>query len=78
MFRSSRAFSRRVLLSQLAVIIVTLALVTGVFAWMAARTVTDVSETEALATARALASSPEVRRGSTIASESPNRCRPPR
>lgn len=71
MFRSSRAFSRRVLLSQLAVIIVTLALVTGVFAWMAARTVTDVSETEALATARALASSPEVRRGSTIASESP-------
>lgn len=77
MFRSSRAFSRRVLLSQLAVIIVTLALVTGVFAWMAARTVTDVSETEALATARALASSPEVRRGSTIASESPETMPPP-
>lgn len=69
MSRSSRAFSRRVLLSQLAVIVVTLALVTGVFAWMAARAVTDVSETEALATARALASAPEVREGSTQASE---------
>ncbi|NNV09429.1 hypothetical protein ETC03_25060 [Geobacillus sp. MMMUD3] len=56
MSRSSRAFSRRVLVSQLAVIVATLALVTGVFAWMAARAVTDVSETEALATARALAS----------------------
>ena len=54
--RSSRAFSRRVLLSQLAVIIATLALVTGVFSWMAAQAVTDVSETEALATARTLAS----------------------
>ncbi|MGN6034040.1 ATP-binding protein [Brevibacterium casei] len=69
MSRSSRAFSRRVLVSQLAVIVATLALVTGVFAWMAARAVTDVSETEALATARALASAPEVREGSTRASE---------
>ncbi|RAE70477.1 sensor histidine kinase, partial [Burkholderia multivorans] len=58
-----------VLVSQLAVIVATLALVTGVFAWMAARAVTDVSETEALATARALASAPEVREGSTRASE---------
>jgi two-component system CitB family sensor kinase len=57
-----------VLLSQLAVVVVLLALVTGVFAWMGARAVTDVSETEALATARTLASDPEVREGSTRAS----------
>ncbi len=56
------------LLSQLAVVVVLLALVTGVFAWMGARAVTDVSETEALATARTLASAPEVREGSTRAS----------
>lgn len=66
--RSSRAFSRRVLLSQLAVIIATLALVTGVFSWMAAQAVTDVSETEALATARTLASATAVREGATRAS----------
>ncbi|MCM1011240.1 MULTISPECIES: sensor histidine kinase [unclassified Brevibacterium] len=66
--RSSRAFSRRVLLSQLAVIIATLALVTGVFSWMAAQAVTDVSETEALATARTLASASAVREGATRAS----------
>ena len=66
--RSVRSFSRRVLLSQLAVVVVLLALVTGVFAWMGARAVTDVSETEALATARTLASDPEVREGSTRAS----------
>lgn len=69
MSRSSRPFSRRVLLSQLVVVVVILALVTGVFAWMGARTVTDVSETEALATARALASTAAVRDGSTRASK---------
>lgn len=59
------------LLSQLAVIVVTLALVTGVFAWMGARTVTEVTETKALATARALAIDPEVRKGATRASAEP-------
>nr|WP_284711008.1 sensor histidine kinase [Brevibacterium sp. XM4083] len=56
------------MLSQLAVIIATLALVTGVFSWMAAQAVTDVSETEALATARTLASASAVREGATRAS----------
>ena len=56
------------LFSQLAVIVVTLALVTGAFAWMGARSVTEVTETKALATARALAIDPEVRKGSTRAS----------
>ncbi|GAA1846147.1 sensor histidine kinase [Brevibacterium marinum] len=56
------------LLSQLAVVVVTLALVTGVFAWMGARAVTDVTETKALATARTLAIDPEVRKGATRAS----------
>ncbi|MGO2985960.1 MAG: sensor histidine kinase, partial [Brevibacterium aurantiacum] len=69
--RPTRSFSRRVLLSQLAVIVVTLALVTGVFAWMGGRSVTEVTETKALATARTLAIDPEVRKGSTEASEQP-------
>ncbi|MGO3308196.1 MAG: ATP-binding protein [Brevibacterium aurantiacum] len=69
--RPSRSFSRRVLFSQLAVIVVTLALVTGVFAWMGARSVTEVTETKALATARTLAIDPEVRKGSTEASAQP-------
>lgn len=56
------------LLSQLTVIVMTLALVTGVFAWMGARSVTEVTETEALATARTLAIDPEVRKGATRAS----------
>ncbi|GAA1936185.1 sensor histidine kinase [Brevibacterium antiquum] len=71
MRRPTRSFSRRVLLSQLAVIVVTLALVTGVFAWMGARSVTEVTETKALATARTLAIDPEVRKGSTQASAQP-------
>lgn len=66
--RPARSFSRRVLLSQLAVVVVLLALVTGVFAWLGARAVTDVSETEALTAARTLASTPSVREGSTRAS----------
>ncbi|WCE38874.1 sensor histidine kinase [Brevibacterium sp. BDJS002] len=69
--RPTRSFSRRVLLSQLAVIVVTLALVTGVFAWMGGRSVTEVTETKALATARTLAIDPEVRKGSTEASAQP-------
>lgn len=56
------------LLSQLAVVVVILALVTGVFAWMGARSVTEVTETKALATARALAIDPEVKKGATRAS----------
>ena len=56
------------LLSQLAVVVVILALVTGVFAWMGARSVTEVTETKALATARTLAIDPEVRKGATRAS----------
>ncbi|MCP3426576.1 ATP-binding protein [Rothia sp. AR01] len=67
--RPARSFSRRVLLSQLAVVVVLLALVTGVFAWLGARAVTDVSETEALTAARTLASTPSVREGSTRASQ---------
>ncbi|WP_257930111.1 MULTISPECIES: ATP-binding protein [unclassified Brevibacterium] len=69
--RPSRSFSRRVLFSQLAVIVVTLALVTGVFAWMGARSVTEVTETKALATARTLAIDPDVRKASTDASAQP-------
>ncbi|SMX72614.1 sensor histidine kinase [Brevibacterium antiquum] len=69
--RPTRSFFRRVLLSQLAVIVVTLALVTGVFAWMGARSVTEVTETKALATARTLAIDPEVRKGATQASAEP-------
>ncbi|MDN6133232.1 MAG: sensor histidine kinase [Brevibacterium sp.] len=68
MSRPIRSFSRRVLLSQLTVVVVILALVTGVFAWMGARSVTEVTETKALSTARALAIDPEVRRGATRAS----------
>lgn len=69
--RPNRSFSRRVLLSQLAVIVVTLALLTGVFAWMGARSVTEVTETKALATARTLAIDPQVRKSSTEASAQP-------
>ena len=56
------------LLSQLVVVVVILALVTGIFAWMGARSVTEVTETKALATARTLAIDPEVRKGATRAS----------
>ena len=66
--RPHRSFSRRVLISQLALVIVILALVTGVFAWMGARTVTEVTETKALATARTLAIDPDVRAAATQAS----------
>ncbi|WP_092017341.1 sensor histidine kinase [Brevibacterium siliguriense] len=66
--RPHRSFSRRVLISQLALVIVILTLVTGVFAWMGARTVTEVTETKALATARTLAIDPDVRAASTQAS----------
>ncbi|WP_169252632.1 ATP-binding protein [Brevibacterium sp. 'Marine'] len=68
MSRPHRSFSRRVLISQLALVIVILALVTGVFAWMGARTVTEVTETKALATARTLAIDPDVRAAATQAS----------
>ncbi len=66
--RPHRSFSRRVLISQLALVAVILALVTGVFAWLGARTVTEVTETEALATARTLAIDPDVRAAATQAS----------
>lgn len=56
------------LISQLALVFVILALVTGVFAWMGARTVTEVTETKALATARTLAIDPAVRAAATQAS----------
>ncbi|RBP64930.1 two-component system CitB family sensor kinase [Brevibacterium sanguinis] len=69
MTRSAGSFSRRVLLSQLAVVIVMLVLVTAVFGWMGARNVTDVTETEALSTARSLAIAPTVREGATRASQ---------
>lgn len=63
--RPHRPFSRRVLLSQLAVIIITLALVTAAFSWVGAQTVTEVTETKALATARTLAIDPDVRAAAT-------------
>lgn len=63
--RPRRPFSRRVLLSQLAVIIITLALVTAAFSWVGAQTVTEVTETKALATARTLAIDPDVRAAAT-------------
>ena len=56
------------LISQLALVVVTLALVTGAFAWIGARTVTEVTETKALATARTLAIDPDVRAAATQAS----------
>ncbi|MCD1285964.1 MULTISPECIES: ATP-binding protein [unclassified Brevibacterium] len=65
MTRPHRPFSRRVLLSQLAVIIITLALVTAAFSWVGAQTVTEVTETKALATARTLAIDPDVRAAAT-------------
>jgi two-component system CitB family sensor kinase len=66
--RPHRSFSRRVLISQLALVVVILALVTGVFAWMGSRTVTEVTETKALSTARTLAIDPDVRAAATKAS----------
>ncbi|MGO3066327.1 MAG: ATP-binding protein [Brevibacterium linens] len=66
--RPHRSFSRRVLISQLALVIVILTLITGVFAWMGARTVTEVTETKALSTARTLAIDPDVRAAATQAS----------
>lgn len=63
--RPRRPFSRRVLLSQLAVIVITLALVTAAFSWVGAQTVTEVTETKALATARTLAIDPDVRAAAT-------------
>ncbi|WP_181275783.1 ATP-binding protein [Brevibacterium oceani] len=68
MSRPRRSFSRRVLISQLALVVVILALVTGVFAWLGSRTVTEVTETKALATARTLAIDPNVRAAATKAS----------
>lgn len=68
--RSRRTFSRSVLLSQLIVVVSILVLVTGIFAWMGARNVTDLSVTKALTTARTLAAMPEVRDGATRASQS--------
>ncbi len=56
------------LISQLALVVVILALVTGVFAWLGSRTVTEVTETKALATARTLAIDPNVRAAATKAS----------
>ncbi|WP_210602619.1 ATP-binding protein [Brevibacterium oceani] len=69
MSRPRRSFSRRVLISQLALVVVILALVTGVFAWLGSRTVTEVTETKALATARTLAIDPNVRAAATKASD---------
>ena len=66
--RPRQSFSQRVLISQLALVVVTLALVTGAFAWIGARTVTEVTETKALATARTLAIDPDVRAAATAAS----------
>jgi two-component system CitB family sensor kinase len=57
-----------VLISQLALVVVILVLVTGVFAWLGSRTVTEVTETEALSTARTLAIDPDVRAAATKAS----------
>ncbi len=57
------------LISQLALVVVILALVTGVFAWLGSRTVTEVTETKALATARTLAIDPNVRAAATKASD---------
>ena len=65
--RPRQSFSHRVLISQLALVVVTLALVTGAFAWIGARTVTEVTETKALATARTLAIDPDVRQAATEA-----------
>ncbi|WP_178946142.1 sensor histidine kinase [Kocuria sp. TGY1127_2] len=63
--RPSDSFSRRVLMSQLAVIIVVLSLAAATFAWLGARTVTDTTETQALSIARTLAAEPQVRSGAT-------------
>lgn len=56
------------LLSQLAVIVITLALVTAAFSWVGMQTVTEVTETKARATARTLAIDPDVRAAATKAS----------
>ncbi|UVI34814.1 ATP-binding protein [Brevibacterium spongiae] len=66
--RPRQSFSRRVLITQLALVVVILTLVTGAFAWMGARSVTEVTETKALATARTLAIDPDVRAAATQAS----------
>ncbi|WP_443095408.1 ATP-binding protein [Rothia koreensis] len=66
--RPSSSFSRRVLTSQLLVIIVVLALAAATFAWLGARTVTDATETRALSIARTLASESVIEEGATRAS----------
>lgn len=65
--RSSDSFSRRVLISQLAVIIVVLALAAVTFAWLGARAVTDTTQTQALSIARTLSTDPVVKNGATRA-----------
>lgn len=69
MFSKPRSFSRQVLLSQLAVIVLVLALAGGTFAWLGARAVTAANESRALATARTLAEDPQVRQEVTAASD---------
>ncbi|WP_085528528.1 sensor histidine kinase [Kocuria massiliensis] len=68
MSRPSDSFSRRVLTSQLAVIIVVLTLAAGIFAWLGIRNVTDTTETQALAIARTLSTDDVVVQAATDAS----------
>lgn len=73
--RPSDSLSRRVLTSQLAVIIVVLTLAAAIFSWLGIRNVTDTTETQALAIARTLATDRVVTQTATDASakgSSPN------
>lgn len=66
--RPSDSFSRRVLTSQLAVIIVVLTLAAAIFSWLGIRNVTDTTETQALAIARTLSTDRVVTQAATDAS----------
>ena len=66
--RQPRSFARRVLISQLAVIVLVLALSATTSAWLGSRAVAQTNATHALSTARTLAEDPQLRQEVTKAS----------
>ena len=66
--RQPRSFARRVLVSQLGVIVLVLALSATTSAWLGSRAVAQTNATHALSTARTLAEDPQLRQEVTEAS----------
>lgn len=66
--RQPRSFARRVLVSQLGVIVLVLALSATTSAWLGSRAVAQTNATHALSTARTLAEDPQLRQEVTKAS----------